>query len=293
MIFPAGFALSLPLGLGCSRLGSVLGPGEDAARALIASALDRGISFFDTAAIYAQGDSERLLGRELGKRRDCVICSKVGQHLPVTGPTLLPIKRLARMAAARSPVARRAVARVRKQPLPRTWTAGFLSDAVEASLRRLGREQVEIMLLHGPPASVLTEGVAVGALEEARRGGKIGLIGVSADDISSAFAALDDERGRVLQIPLLPGDMEFEPVIERAKRVGVAIIAREIFGGPRAISGEIRPESFAASRISELTSRADLAATLVGTTNESHLREAVDAALCAGEDSLQPARARA
>ena len=293
MISRSGFALSLPLGLGCSRLGSVLGPGEDAARALIATALDHGITFFDTATIYAQGDSERLLGRVLGRRRDCVICSKVGQHLPVSGPALLPIKRLARIAAARSPVARRAVARARAQPLPRIWTTSFLSEAVEASLRRLDREQVEIMLLHGPPASVLAEGMAVGALEAAQRCGKIGLIGVSVDDVPAAFAALADERVRVLQIPLLPGEIEFEPVIERARREGVAIIAREVFGGPRAISGEIQPEGFAASRVAELTTRVDLAVTLVGTTNERHLREAVAAALCAGEDSLRPARARA
>ena len=293
MISRSGFALSLPLGLGCSRLGSVLGPGEDAARALIATALDHGITFFDTATIYAQGDSERLLGRVLGRRRDCVICSKVGQHLPVPGPALLPIKRLARIAAARSPVALRAVARARAQPLPRIWTASFLSEAVEASLRRLDREQVEIMLLHGPPASVLAEGMAVGTLEAAQRCGKIGLIGVSVDDVPAAFAALADERVRVLQIPLLPGEIEFEPVIERARREGVAIIAREVFGGPRAISGEIQPEGFAASRVAELTTRVDLAVTLVGTTNERHLREAVAAALCAGEDSLRPARARA
>ncbi len=100
MISRSGFALSLPLGLGCSRLGSVLGPGEDGARALIATALDHGITFFDTATIYAQGDSERLLGRVLGRRRDCVICSKVGQHLPVPGPASIKTGRPTKVAAS-------------------------------------------------------------------------------------------------------------------------------------------------------------------------------------------------
>ncbi|WP_219892388.1 aldo/keto reductase [Aquisediminimonas profunda] len=282
----SGFGLALPLGLGCSRLGSVLGPGNDAATALIAAALDQGIRFFDTAAIYAQGDSERLLGRALGRRQDCIICSKVGQQLPLPNPALIPIKRLARLAAARSPAARRLVAKARAQLLPRNWSPNFLAEAIEASLRRLGRDQVDIMLLHGPPSSVLKDGDAVNALDQARRAGKIGRIGVSADDVPSALSALCDDRVQVLQIPLLPQSLEFEPVIAKAAGVGVAVIAREVLGGPQAISGEIRPERFAAARIAELAARQELAVTLIGTTNEVHLREALGQAIGVGRGPL-------
>ncbi len=281
-----GFGLALPLGLGCSRLGSVLGPGDDVASALIASALDQGIRFFDTASVYAQGDSERLLGRALGKRQDCIICSKVGQQLPLPNPALIPVKRLARFAAARSPVARRAVAKARARPLPRDWSPTFLAESVEAALKRLGRDQVDVMLLHGPPRSVLLDGDAVNALDKARQAGKIGRIGVSADDVPSALAALCDDRVQVLQIPLLPQSVEFEPVVAQAARVGVAVIAREVLGGAHAISGELRPEQFAAARIAELAARPELAMTLIGTTREVHLREALGRADGKGSEPL-------
>jgi len=48
---------------------------EDAARALIARALAAGINFFDTADAYANGQSERILGRILGKTRKDVVLS--------------------------------------------------------------------------------------------------------------------------------------------------------------------------------------------------------------------------
>ncbi len=147
------------------------------------------MSFFDTASIYGQGDSERILGRVLGNRRDCIVCSKVGQRLPVPNPALMPVKRLARILAGRSHTIRRAVSNARAQPMPRNWCPQYLADAVDGSLRRLGRDQVDIMLLHGPPVEVLVEGEAIDALEAARRVGKVGIIGVSADDAASAQAA--------------------------------------------------------------------------------------------------------
>ncbi len=272
----APFALPLPLGLGCSRLGSVLGPDERTASALIKTALDLGMSFFDTASIYGQGDSERILGRVLGNRRDCIVCSKVGQRLPVPNPALMPVKRLARILAGRSHTIRRAVSNARAQPMPRNWCPQYLADAVDGSLRRLGRDQVDIMLLHGPPVEVLVEGEAIDALEAARRVGKVGIIGVSADDAASAQAALADERVRVLQIPLRPGETEFEGLIGTAVQKGVLVVAREVLGGPLAISGQVPAKRFAASRFAELCERKDLAVTLVGTTKESHLRAAAD-----------------
>ena len=275
---PPGFALSLPLGLGCSRLGSVLGLGGEAARTLIATALDQGISFFDTADIYAQGDSERLLGEVLRGRRDCIVCTKVGQHLPMPGRALAPVKRLVRAAVSRSPAARPAVAKARARPMPTDSTPAYLARAIEASLARLGRDHAEILLLHGPTEPVLAAGEAIGALEAARQAGKIGLVGISTDDVAAALAALADDRIRALQIPLLPGEAAFEPVLARAAEQGVAIIANEVLGGPRARETDALPEGFAARRIAELAARPDIAVTLVGTTRERHLLEAVEAA---------------
>lgn len=272
------FDLSLRLGLGCSRLGSVMGATGSEAKRLLATALEEGVRFFDTSSIYAQGDSERLLGAVLGQRKDCIICTKVGQHLPLQMQALAPFKGLVRMAVSQSAGVRQILAQARDKPVPTNWDVSFLTQGIESSLRRLNRDHIEIMMLHGAPAEVLSARKAVGALEAARRAGKIGIVGVSVDDVAAAMEALDDDRVGALQIPLLPGDDRFDRVLDRASERGVAIVAREILGGKRAISGAVDPTGFAASRIAELITQNDIAVVLAGTTTRSHLREAASAA---------------
>src|SRR3954453_10205506 len=65
------------LGLGCNTFGLRIGLGET--RETIATALDLGVNFFDTADLYGKMDSERFLGKALGARRDeVVIATKWG-----------------------------------------------------------------------------------------------------------------------------------------------------------------------------------------------------------------------
>src|SRR5262249_46569427 len=82
------------LGLGCDRLGSVLGiDGPDAAR-LVDAAFESGIRFFDTANIYGQGESERILGcalRHHGKH--VTIVTKAGHYFPTWTRFAEPFKR--------------------------------------------------------------------------------------------------------------------------------------------------------------------------------------------------------
>ena len=75
------------VGLGCSRFGSIgSGIGNRQAVMLIDRAYELGINLFDTASIYGQGDSERLLGKTLQRRRDqVVIVSKAGYELSAVG----------------------------------------------------------------------------------------------------------------------------------------------------------------------------------------------------------------
>ena len=65
------------LGLGCNTFGLRIGFGET--REIIATAIDLGVNFFDTADLYGKLDSERFLGKALGARRDeVVIATKWG-----------------------------------------------------------------------------------------------------------------------------------------------------------------------------------------------------------------------
>ncbi|WP_225026147.1 aldo/keto reductase [Xinfangfangia pollutisoli] len=272
----------LRLGLGCSRLGSVNGSTGDEARALLRLALDEGIRVFDTSNIYAQGDSERYLGEIIGSRADCVICSKGGKYLSPVKRLLVPFKGLLRRLVRRSGSARQGVARARAQPMPMRWDPAFLARSLEGSLKRLRRDRIDIYMLHSPSAAVLRAGVAIGALETARIAGKIGRVGASIDDLAAMEAALDDPRITVLQVPLHRGDASYDAALARAAAQGVAIIAREILGGPAAISGGASPAGFAAARIAEMARRPDIALPLVGTTKPAHLRAAAAAAAGAG-----------
>lgn len=272
---------ALPLGLGCSRLGSVNGASDEEARALLHMSLDLGIRFFDTSNIYAQGDSERLLGEVLGTRDDCVICSKAGKFLSWRKRLLVPLKGLLRRTARHSSRAQRGVAAARAAPMPTRWDASFLTASLDSSLRRLKREQIEMFMLHSPPADVVMRGEAIDALEEAQRVGKIGLIGVSVDDVPAAEAALKDPRIQALQVPLLPGETMFDSIVSQASRAQVVVIAREIMGGAQVIARANDPARYAATRIAAMVNDPRICLPLVGTTRTANLAASANAAQAA------------
>lgn len=272
---------TLPLGLGCSRLGSVNGADGHEARALVKLALDQGIRFFDTSNIYGQGDSERILGEILGQRGDVIVCSKAGKHLSLKMRTLAPLKSILRTVARRSDQARRGVAAARSKPMPTCWNSAFVSASLDGSLRRLKRDRIELFMLHSPPAEIVARGDAVGALEQARLVGKIAIVGVSVDDVASAKVALKDSRIKALQIPLHPGDIAFDDVIRDASRLGVAIIAREILGGVQAIAIQSDPARYAREQIIASIRRPGVSLPLVGATRMASLTASAEAARAA------------
>lgn len=113
---PNGFKVSL-LGLGCNSLGHIRG---DESKRLVTAALDRGVTFFDTANVYAQGQSEEELGRLLPRsREDVLIATKFGHPSSV--------------ANGLAPCA-----------------PDQVLAAVEASLGRLRRDRIDVLLIHFP-----------------------------------------------------------------------------------------------------------------------------------------------
>ncbi|MFG1275639.1 aldo/keto reductase [Xanthobacter flavus] len=271
----AGFTVS-PVGLGCSRLGSVLGASKEQSEHLLRTALDNGVTFFDTSDIYGQGESERLLGRATAGRDDIMICTKVGKHLALSKRLLLPFKALITGVARRSSAAQRGIRQSRASGMPTNWNPTYLAGAIDRSLHRLGRSRVHVMMLHSPSKDVVRRGVAVGALETARLAGKVGLVGISVDDVEAAEAALDDVRIRVLQLPLHPGSNVFDGIVAQAQAQGVAVVAREVLGGPNVISKQTIEKSMVAARLRDVAAMPGVTLALVGTTNAAHLREATD-----------------
>ena len=139
------------IGLGCMSMSQSYGARDDeeSIRA-IHRALDLGVTFFDTAAIYGQGHNETLVGRGLGARRkDVVLATTCGIGPAGPGPGI---------EADGSP-------------------AEVISSC-EASLRRLGTDVIDLFYLHRVDPKVPIE-ESVGALASLVRAGKVRHIGLS------------------------------------------------------------------------------------------------------------------
>lgn len=268
---------ALPLGLGCSRLGSVGGASKDESRDLLRMALDAGIRVFDTANIYGQGDSERILAEALRGRADYVLISKAGKYVARHRRALVPLKGIMRATARGYAPAQHAMTSVRSKPMPTNWNPRHLTGSLEQSLRRLGVDHVQVFMLHGPPADVIRAGHAVAALEDARQAGKIGLVGVSVDDVETATACLMDTRIQAIQLPIRPKDTEYDGVLRTARTAGVAVIAREILGGIGAAAAQGDPAAFARNAIATALRDDRITIPLVGSTRIVNLSATIDA----------------
>jgi aryl-alcohol dehydrogenase-like predicted oxidoreductase len=121
---------------------------QENADALVAQTLDAGVNFFDTANVYAAGESEIMLGKALGaKRKDVIVASKVFG---------------------------RAGAGVNEVGLSRV----HILRAAEDTLKRLGTDYIDLYQIHGfDPLTPMEE--TLGALTDLARQGKVRYIGCS------------------------------------------------------------------------------------------------------------------
>ena len=151
-----------PVGLGCNNFGSRLDERDTAT--VVHAALDAGIDFFDTADVYGSGASETYLGAALGRRRhDVIVATKFGYATDDQGVT------------GRHP------SRVR--------------ESVDASLRRLGTDWIDLFQLHRPDPHVPVH-ETLGALHEQVVKGKVRAIGLSDADADLLGEYADTATGR-------------------------------------------------------------------------------------------------
>src|SRR3989338_7467758 len=105
------------LGFGCGSVGGLLVRGEyPKMRRAVARALELGIAYFDTASLYGDGQSEVNLG---------AVLREIGAD-PLVGT------------------------KVRLEPPDLDRVEAAIAESVEASLRRLGRERIDLIHLHNP-----------------------------------------------------------------------------------------------------------------------------------------------
>ena len=231
-----GIRLSV-LGFGCGAVGGLMvrGAPNDQERA-VARALALGINYFDTAPAYGDGASEENLGRVLRSLRPEIFLS--------TKFTVLPADR-GRLDAA-------------------------LTASLERSLRRLGREQVDLLQLHNRIAAEgndrpLDAGIVIEelapALEKLRRQGKIRFCGITAlgdtPSLRKVVAARAFDTAQICLNLLNPSAVaalppgfpaqDFEGLAKRARAAGMGTIGIRILAGGALSGSEARHPIGAAS----------------------------------------------
>jgi D-threo-aldose 1-dehydrogenase len=216
------------LGLGGASLaGNVTPVNRAAADALIATAFDTGIRYFDTAPYYGLGKSERIMGDGLRDRKNWVLSSKVGRLLnPRFGA--VPAGELW------------------QQPLPFVPQYDYSYDGVmrshEHSLQRLGLNHVDILYAHDPdvglggldyPRATFAKWIkgAYKAMDELRRNGDIKAIGLGVNHVKPISDAMEYGTWDVFLLAGRYTLLEQAPLttlFPKVKQMGASIVV----GGP-------------------------------------------------------------
>ena len=129
----------------------------------IHAALANGISLFDTAAAYGAGHSERLLAKGLKNHPDAQVVTKIGISIDEGTKTLTG----------------------------EDMDPASVMPAIDRCLERLGRESIDLLLLHQNATSVEQAATLFDEMEKARNSGKVKSFGWSTDYVASAEALAD------------------------------------------------------------------------------------------------------
>jgi aryl-alcohol dehydrogenase-like predicted oxidoreductase len=216
------------LGFGCARIGGIFQAGGAGFVDLLSAAFDSGITFFDTADMYSQGESEILVGRAFRGRRDrVVIASKAGYTLPGRRRLIARLKPLVRPILRRLKIRRDQLPSAVRGTVTQDFSPAYLTRAVEGSLRRLRTDHLDLLQLHSPPVEIIERGTWQEALDQLKRAGKVRYYGISCDSVEAGFAAL---RFPIASLQFLLNLVEqgaASELVPRARAQGVACIARE------------------------------------------------------------------
>jgi aryl-alcohol dehydrogenase-like predicted oxidoreductase len=185
------------ISFGAWAIGGFWGEVEDhESLAALHRAIDLGVNFIDTADVYGDGRSERLIARLRKERRETVyVATKAGRRLsPHTADG---------------------------------YNAANLARFIEDSLRNLETDCLDLVQLHCPPTEVYYRPEVFGALDDLARAGKIRHYGVSVEKVEEALKAIEYPGVQTVQIIFnmfrhRPAELFFP----EARRRKVGILAR-------------------------------------------------------------------
>ena len=191
-----GRAVSV-IGLGTWQLGGGWGDvAEQDALAVLDAAVGSGVTFLDTADVYGDGRSEKLIGQFLAGRPglDVIVATKMGRRAPLD-PALYTLDNF------------------------RAWT--------DRSRANLGVDTLDLVQLHCPPTAVYSIDAVYDALDTLIQERRVAAYGVSVETCAEALTAI--ARPGVASVQIILNAFRRKPleqVLPAAEAAGVGIIAR-------------------------------------------------------------------
>lgn len=169
---------------------------EEDALAALHRAVDSGVNFIDTADVYGNGRSERLIARlRKSRKEEIIVATKAGRRLP--------------------------------HQLVDGYTRQNLTTWVEDSLRNLSTDTLDLLQLHCPPTELYSKPEVFAMLDDLVKAGKIRYYGVSVEKVEEALKAIEFPHVQTVQIIFncfrqRPAELFFP----RAKQKAIGILAR-------------------------------------------------------------------
>jgi aryl-alcohol dehydrogenase-like predicted oxidoreductase len=165
---------------------------DDESLAALNRAVDLGVNFFDTADVYGDGRSEKLLAQlKKDRNEEIIIATKMGRRLT---------------------------------QVAENFTAENLTPHIERSLQNLEMDALDLVQLHCPPTQVYYMPELFGALDDLVTQGKIKNYGVSVEKVEEAIKAIEFENVKTVQIIFnifrqRPAGLFFD--LAKQKKVGI------------------------------------------------------------------------
>lgn len=191
-----GYKIS-EVSFGAWAIGGTWGPvNDDTSLKALEEAIDRGVNFFDTADVYGDGHSEKLLSKLAKDKKDKIyIATKAGRRL--------------------------------NPHIASGYTTENITGFLERSLKNLGVEQVDLLQLHCPPTEVYDNEELFYGLDQLVKTGKIAHYGVSVEKVEEALRAIEYENLATVQIiynmfRLKPQEL----FLPKAQEKNIGVIAR-------------------------------------------------------------------
>jgi aryl-alcohol dehydrogenase-like predicted oxidoreductase len=169
---------------------------DEDAIATLHTAIDSGVNFIDTADVYGDGRSERLIAQLKKARKDeIVVATKAGRRMP--------------------------------RQVVEGYTRQNLTAWIEDSLRNLSTDSLDLLQLHCPPTELYSHSEVFAVLDDLVKAGKIRYYGVSVEKIEEALKAIDFPNVQTVQVIFncfrqRPADF----FLPKAKQKQVGILAR-------------------------------------------------------------------